>query len=86
MNEIDRFKRLAAAAAREEPPRLDVTGRVLARIAPGPRPRALETPLAVFSGAAVLAASIAVVVALHAWAVFSDPLGGLFQPLTMVMR
>jgi len=86
MNRFEVFKSLAAAALRDVPPTSDVTGRVMAQISPAVRRPALDVPLAVFSGVSVLAASIAAIVAVQAWSVFSDPLAGLFQPLTLVMK
>ena len=85
MNQFEVFKSLAAAASRDGPPVIDVTDRVMARISPQRR-RAVDMPLIVFSGLSVLAASIAAIVAVQAWSILSDPLAGLFQPLTLVMQ
>ena len=86
MNRFETFRSLAATAARETPPSLDVTDRVLERIERRADRGPLVAPMVVFSGVSVLAASIAVAVALSCWAALTDPLGGLFVSLTMVMQ
>ena len=86
MNELKAFEPLAAAAAREKAPEIDVTDRVLERIGPRWESGPAEVPLAVFSAVSVLAASIALVMGLQAWYLLCDPLGSLFQPLTMVIQ
>jgi hypothetical protein len=76
--------RLAEAAAGEEPPRLDVAGRVLRTIAAARARRAAPGEAALLGMAAVSATAAAVAAAL-AWQALADPMVSFMGALTWVM-
>jgi hypothetical protein len=83
---LESFKILAAHAAREQVPELDVTAGVLRRIRAARPQRELEMPWLIFSGVSLAAAAVVLMVAVQSWAPLVDPLSGLFDPLTMVIQ
>jgi hypothetical protein len=90
MNALEKFAQLAARSRAEAAPRVDVTTGVLGDIRQAARQVAraesFNPPLLVFSGLSLLAASIVAVLAIQSWEMLADPLAGLFDSLTMVMR
>lgn len=87
MNTLERFEHWAAKARRDAPPPLDVSAAVLQAICyRAPREEADALPLVLTAVLSVLAASVTIALALDSWLSLTDPLGGLFQPLTLVMQ
>ena len=86
MNELARFEAMARSARGELTPRLDVAARVLARIRRIETRREVDVPFLAVSGLSVLAASVMLMMAVEVWLPLVDPLAGLFNSLTMVMR
>ena len=84
MNEWESFRRLAARARRDRPPRLDVTARVLGTIHGGEELRAERLSMLVLSGLSLVAASVVVALVIDAWLPLTDPLAGLFPWITVL--
>jgi len=84
MNELDVLRRLASAARRENPPLIDVSGRVLRAIAV--RPERVSRVFFAFAGACSAAAMVVFFLALRAWAAWQDPVNDLVGSFSMVMQ
>jgi RNA polymerase sigma-70 factor (ECF subfamily) len=69
------------------PPRVNVTGRVMAAIRRSSyRVARVDSPMLVFAGAALAAAALVAIWALPAWDSVHDPLVALFKPLSLVLE
>lgn len=80
------FADLAARARSESPPPVDVAERVLADLR-STRPRqSTDALLWALGGAAVLAASITILLGYGSYNTLTDPLAGLLEPLSMVLQ
>ncbi len=86
MTPLDSFDRFAAKAREEAVPPLDVSGGMLRRVRALPPERENHRFLAVFSAVAALAAAVMALVALDACDALTDPLAGVLDTLTLVMR
>lgn len=86
MNELERFERLASQARGDPVPPIDVAARVVRDLRSGVSRGEPSGPLWVLSGLSVVAALIVSAVAIESWSALTDPLAGLFYPLTMVMQ
>jgi hypothetical protein len=86
MDAFERFEALAGLARAEPVPRLDVTQRVLWGIRRAERANAFPWVLPVVSGLSAVAAAVVAVLALQAWDVLTDPLVGIFNPLSAVIQ
>jgi hypothetical protein len=86
MNELSRFEQFTAAARHEAVPRLDVRGTVLRDLRATVASRSVDAPLALFSGAALIAATITAAWVLPMWWDLAEPLSSLFDVLSVVMQ
>jgi hypothetical protein len=87
MGELERIDEWAAAARRREPPRVDVTQKVVRTIARIQPRAAVEKQVVAIAATAVLAASIALVAAWQSWQIAQDPLIQWFtSPNYLTMR
>jgi hypothetical protein len=86
MTKLEDFERWAEVARDEPVPPVDVAARVLRDLRRANGRASFERAMAVWAGLSVAAASIVFVLALDAWASITDPMSGLFDSLTMVMR
>jgi hypothetical protein len=84
MDELKGIERLAALARHEPAPTPDVAEAVLARLRL--REETPAAPLAWFAAGSALAAAAVLVMALRAWAAWSDPLVELFHFVPTVMQ
>ena len=83
---LDKFSELAARARGSTPPQVDVTARVLRDLSrQQPRP-SRDGMLWAIAGAALLAAGVSLAVGWNSYGTLTDPLAGLFEPLSMVIQ
>jgi hypothetical protein len=73
MRELERFDEWASAARRQDPPRVDITPRVVRTIERFQPKAAVERPVVALAATAVIAASIALVAAWQSWQIAHDP-------------
>jgi len=83
---LEKFAELAAAARGAAPPPLDVTQDVLADLRSVRPRRSGDALLWSIGGAAVLAASITLLLTYGMYDSLSDPLAGLLEPISMVLQ
>jgi hypothetical protein len=84
-----RFDELARRAREDAPTPVDVTQRVMARLAIAPPPRALrgpELPLAVCAGVSLAAAAVVGGLSAGWWASAGDPLVELMRMMNVVLQ
>jgi len=88
MDAMETWEKLAAAARRERPPGIDVSGKVLRslRAHEAERENHFSGTLARFSAVSCAAAVVLGAVALHAWLTMHDPMIRLFETVAMVMK
>jgi hypothetical protein len=87
MRELERIEEWVAAARRREAPRVDVTPKVVRTIQCIQPRTAVEKPVLAMAATAVIAASIALVVAWQSWQFVHDPLVRWFiSPNYLTMR
>ncbi len=86
MNNFEAFEQQAAAARDEPVPPIDVSARVVRSLRYANGRASFERSMAVWAGLSVVAASLVFVLAFNAWTSITDPMSGLFDSLTMVMR
>jgi len=86
VNDLEKLAWLGSRAHAEAVPRLDVSGRVLARLCRQAERPPLVLPFLVLTGLSAVAASIVLAIAFEGWSALGDPLAGLINPLTMVMQ
>jgi hypothetical protein len=85
-NDDARFDELVRLARQEPAPRVDVTHRVLARIARMPRAAAGpdHRPMLLCAAGALLAASVLALLASNTWVALDDPLSDLAAGLAVL--
>jgi hypothetical protein len=88
MNGWNEFERLARVASADVPEPVDVTEGVMRRIAGrgAPGQADLDLTLVLFAAGSLAAAGIVAALALGWWSDLNDPLPGLLQALSVLMR
>ncbi len=86
MPDLEDFESWSRGAREEPVPPIDVAARVVRDLRYANDRAGFERSMAVWAGLSMAAASLACVLAFHAWTSITDPMSGLFDSLTMVMR
>jgi len=88
MDQIKRFKRLTAAARREQPPAIEVSDRVIGTIRSRLLVGGMSRPLWVMAAVSAAAAAVVAFAAIVGTGSTptADPWNDLFGPLTMVIK
>ncbi len=88
MDAMETVERLAASARRENPPRIDVSEKVIQslRARETDRENLFSGPLFKFSAVSFVSALIVGAFALQAWMSMHDPMVQMFDTVAMVMK
>lgn len=92
MDQLKQFERLAAAARRECPPKVDVARQVVATVESWRRQPSVygawmaDSPLLAFAGLSLAAAILVGILALPAWESVQDPLVAFCKPLSTIFE
>lgn len=92
MVQLTQFERLAAAARRECPPKIDVARQVVATVESLRRQPSVyggwmaDSPLLAFAGLSLAAAVLVGMLALPAWESVQDPLVAFCKPLSAIFE
>ena len=92
MVELTQFERLAAAARRECPPKIDVARQVVATVESWRQHPSVygtwmaDSPLLAFAGLSLAAAVLVGMLALPAWESVQDPLVAFCKPLSAIFE